>query len=324
MSDVELGIIAGLCFLLGAFFSGSETAFIASSRIRLRNMAERGNKRASSALELLDDPHYLMSAVLVGTNLAVIGCTSTFTAIMGRYFGDVGPTVATAVLVPLFLVFDELLPKGIFLYYGSKAAVLSVAPLKLFTTLLYPLVKVLSALTGLFTVIVGIRGKSGSSVTTVDLLYHLRESEEAGLIPAETGRMALRTVEIKKLKAADVMHPIDEVAMVEYGRPLSAYREAFSRHGFSRMPVYREERNRVVGILSVHNLFKADPERDGGVRLDPPYFVTPSTPLVSVLYWMRSQGCHMALVKEGERVLGMFTLEDIIERLVGEIEDEFH
>jgi putative hemolysin len=144
VSDLYLGIISFFCFTLGAFFAGSETALIAANRIRLSYLSEKGNKRARMVLDFAEQPHHFMSCVLVGTNLAIIGCTTTFTAITTKHFGNSGSTLAIAVLVPLFLIFNEIVPKSIFLYYPSRAAMLSVLPLKAFSLLLYPVIRLFS------------------------------------------------------------------------------------------------------------------------------------------------------------------------------------
>ncbi|MBI4720138.1 MAG: DUF21 domain-containing protein [Chitinivibrionia bacterium] len=272
MSAFELGIISLACFILGAFFSGSETAFIASSRIRLRHLYERGNSRAGMVLNLLDDPKSLMSSVLVGANLAIIGCTSTFTALATRSFAESGASIATVVLVPLFLVFVDMLPKGIFLYYGSRAAISSVVPLRFFTVLMYPVVKLFSILSGALMRLLRMNKRERESLVTLDeLLYHLEDSKEAGLISKETMTLAERALALKQLTLIRAMEP-------RYGR----------------------------------------------LDLEEPYLVHKDTPLVRMLFHMQNRGCQMALVKDGERIAGMLTLENILEQLVGAIADEYH
>lgn len=325
MSDATLGMIALVSFILGAFFSGSETAFIASSRIRLRHLAQRGNRRAQMVLHLLDNPQLLMSSVLIGTNLAVIGCTTTFTAIVVRHTGESGASIATLVLVPLFLVFNELLPKALFLYYGSRAAVGAVIPLRLFTAILYPLVKLFSLLTAALMRLMRLdRHKRELLVTRDELLFHLEDSREAGLISAETMGMAERAVELRQVTAGDLIIPLDEIVMVPDGLTLEEYGDNFARTDFTRLPVYRGDRNTVVGILSIHNLIRAGDPRVGKLEYETPYFVEKDASIVRMLYYMKTHGCQMALVTDGDELIGMLTLENILERLVGSIADEFH
>jgi putative hemolysin len=325
MSDLTLWTIAIVSFVLGAFFSGSETAFIVASRIRLRHLAHNGSRRAQMVLNLLDDPKLLMSSVLIGTNLAVIGCTATFTAIMMRHFGESGASIATVILVPLVLVFNEMLPKALFLYYGSRAAINSIVPLRFFTAVLYPVVKVFSSLTEWLMRLLRLNRKERELLVTLEeLLYHLEDSREAGLISDETVGLAERAVELRQVSAGQMMIPRDHIVMVADRLTLDEYGEIFSRTDFTRLPVYRGKKDTVVGILSIHNLIRAGDPRDGRLEYETPYFVEKDTSIVQMLYYMKNRGCQMALVKEGERIIGMLTLENILERLVGSIADEFH
>jgi CBS domain containing-hemolysin-like protein len=137
--------------------------------------------------------------------------------------------------------------------------------------------------------------------------------------------MISRAMKLKNVHAADIMLPIDEVVMVEEKSSINDYREVFAGEGFSRIPVYRGNRNNVIGILSIHNLIRADDPREGKLVLNPPYVIPEDALLIKVLYHMRIHGCHMALISSsGGQLVGMLTLEDILERLVGAIADEFH
>jgi putative hemolysin len=288
MTESTLWFIALAAFILGAFYSGSETALIAADRIGIRHMAGKGSRRAKLVLELIDDPEYFLSVVLVGTNVASIGCAATFTAICTGYFGANGPTVATLILVPVWLVFSDIIPKGIFLYHANRAALESVYILRALTKVLHPVVWLFS--------------------TVADLSTRL-----------------LPRVELTQLHVNDVMVPREQIVMVDYASTTDGFFRAFQQAGYSRLPVYREERDNVVGVLSVHDLFKrrnADEIRSG---LLPAYTVPLNVPIVDILFEMKEQGRHMAVVRdENGRMVGMTTLEDILERFVGAIADEFN
>ncbi len=326
MSDLSLGIISLVSFILGAFFSGCETAFIASDPIRLRHMSKGGSRKARTVLTFLDNPQYLMSSVLVGTNLSVIGCTATFTAVLTRRFGETGASAAVVVLVPLFLIFNEILPKGIFLYYSARAAMLSAYPLKIFSIVLYPVIKAFSSTTDFLVKAAGIDLKAQRMNISMDeLLFHLEDSEEAGLISPETLDMVSRAVKLRRLSASEIMIPLEDVDMVESGQSIDAFKEALSRSGFSRLPVFRGTRSNITGILSIHKLLAAEDPREGEMELEATYVVSLKSSIEEILLKMQNQGCHMAFVeKDGGLIVGMLTLEDILERLVGAIEDEYH
>lgn len=326
MSDQTLIVIAIVTFVIAAFYAGSETAFIAADRIRLRHLANKGNRRAQRVLALLDDPEYFLSAVLVGTNLAVIGCTTVFTALMTRHFGDSGDEITTIVLVPLILVFEEIIPKGLFLYYANRAALMSVDLLRILTAILYPVVKFFSYIADLVTrALPGHKAAGTFNVSMEELLFHIGDSKEAGLIAPETSLLVERAIELKKLTALDVMTPLDRIVMLDADLPVDSYSAVFAREGFSRCPVYRGERTNVIGVISIHEYMSTgDPAR---VRdnLISPYLISVDTPIVDVLFEMRERGRHMAMITNaGGTIVGLTTLEDILERFVGAIADEFH
>jgi putative hemolysin len=326
MSTELLSWVAVFAFVGAAFFAGAETAIIAADRIRIRHLARQGNRQARELLKFIENPEYFLSIVLVGTNLGVIGCTTVLTAIMVDRFGNSGVTAATLILVPLLLVFEEIIPKAVFLYYADKAAVLSVYPLKFFGIVFYPVIRLFSGISSLLMKLFhGGRPSSRVQMTMEELLFHLQGSREAGLIPKDTMTLANRAFDFLGLRAVDVMVANDDVVMVREGLDNDEYRRVFAESRFTRLPVHGTSRSDIVGILSIRNLLKArHPHVDVPV-LDPVYDVATKTPIAEILVWMKNQGCHMAMVRdEAGVVVGMTTLEDILERLVGAISDEFH
>ncbi len=324
MSTALLGVIAVAAFLLGGFFAGAETAMIAADRVKIRHLAARGNRAAGKVLEYFANPGYFLSLVLVGTNLCVIGCTTTFTAIVTR-FGH-GAPVATLILVPLLLVFAEIIPKGMFLYYADRAAILSVYPLKFFGAILYPIVNLFSASSsGLMKLSRSRTVDPRTQMTTEELLFHLKDSGDAGLITGDTIALASKAFEFLDLKAGDVMMPIQKVVMVDEALDIEEYERIFYENRFTRLPVIRRATGKVAGILSVQNLLKARGPQGMPPILEAPYEVSTETPVSEILVRMRNQGGHMAVVRDaGGRLVGMATLEDVLEQLVGAMSDEFH
>ncbi len=325
MSDRDLIVITVVAFVLGIFYSGSETAFIAADRLRLRHLAASGDRRARSVLSLLENPRYLLSAVLVGTNLAVIGCTTAFTAYMTRHHGSSGATMATMILVPATLIFNEVIPKSLFLYYATRSALASVDILRVLTGLLYPIVRTFTMLSDFFTRFLPISPSSRLlNVSMEELLFHIGDSRGAGLIAPETTELIDRAIELKELTLSDVVTPLDAVVMLDGDIPFESQREVIDRERFSRYPVFRGERTNVIGVLSVHEYVTA-PDLEALRRgLRAPYAVAASARLSDVLLQMREGGRHMALIHGPDGTcLGITTLDDILKRLVGAIADEF-
>jgi len=325
MSDSLLWLVTVVSFVLGAFYSGSETAFITCDRIRMRHLAERGNPRARRVLSMLDNPGHLLSAVLVGNNLTVTACTTAFTALSVRYWGDNGATVATLLLVPSILMFSEIIPKALFLTYANRAALTAVDPLRILTGAVYPLVRGFAVLTDALTRSLS-RGShdDGARVSVEEVLFHIADSREAGLIAPETQTLIDRAVALRGLTVGNVLTPLERISMLDYEAPIESYAAVFALERFSRFPLYRGARENVVGVMSVHEYMTGpDPEATRAV-VSTPERVAIETPILDVLVGMREHGKHMVMVEQDGSVIGMTTLEDILERFVGAISDEFH
>ncbi len=327
MSVEVLAVISIVAFLLTGFFAGAETALIAADRVKIRHLAARGSKPAAAVLDLVGNPGYFLSLVLIGTNLAEIGCASTFTAIVVSYLGDSGATVATAILVPAILMFGEIIPKGLFLYYSDRAAILSIYPLKLLGVVLFPVVRLFYGASNLLVRIMGVSSvDQRTQLTGGELLFHLKESRDAGAIPKDTLTLASRAFEFLELKAGDVMIPIRNVVMAEDGKDIDEYERVFFETRFTPHPrVPRVEGRRGGDPRRPGIARSARPSRGIADVLEEPYEVSVDTPVSEILVRMRQQGCHMAMVRGREGgLVGMTTLEDVVERLVGAMSDEFH
>jgi len=320
---LALALLAVVSFLAAAFFAGCETALIASSRVRLSHMAGPSRRSARIVMDFLARPERFLSAVLIGTNLGVVACTTSFTALLERKIGASSSTLATVILVPLLLVFQELIPKGLALAYAERVSLLAAYPLRAFALAAAPLIDAASRLTSLLLRVMGVERRSEArGMSTEEVLFHLKESEQAGLITAETMALARRAVALRELKAADTMLPLERIVMAEEGRSLEDYRKLFARERFSRIPLYRGSRNQVVGVLAIRALLVA--LGGGRLELEEPYLVPGEASLMELLPVMKNRGCHMAFVCGKAGVEGMVTMEDILERLVGAIADEFH
>lgn len=325
MSDLALLTVAAIAFAVGVIASGCETAFFAADRLRLRHLASGGNRRAARALELSSNPEQFLSTLLVSYNLAEVGCTAVCTALAARWFGDSATTVVTLVLVPVWLVFNQIIPKGLFLYYATPAAVVFANAVRGLSLMSYPLAKPLSLLSDALTRFLPADPSTRLlNVSTEELLFHIGDSRSAGLIAPETTDLIDRAIELKQLAVRDVVRPIDQVVMLDADAPVESYAEVIAREGFSRYPVYRGDRSHIIGILSVHEYVTSTDREALRAGLRPLYVVSASAALSDVLVQMREGGRHMAVVRElGGDVAGITTLDDILRRLIGVIVDEF-
>jgi CBS domain containing-hemolysin-like protein len=257
--------------------------------------------------------------------LAEVGCTAVCTALAARWFGDSATTVVTLVLVPVWLVFNQIIPKGLFLYYATPAAVVFADAVRAGASILYPLAKPLSWLTDALTRFLPADPSTRLlNVSTEELLFHIGDSRSAGLIAPETTALIDRAIELKQLAVRDVTTPIDAVVMLDVDAPVDSYAEVIAREGFSRYPVYRGDRSNVIGVLTVHEYVTSTDREALRANLRAPYAVPASAALSDVLVQMREGGRHMAIIRDGNgAVAGITTLDDILRRLVGVIVDEF-
>ncbi len=325
MSDVFLLGVAAFAFAVGVVASGCETAFFAADRLRLRHLAANGSKRASRALELSSNPESFLSTLLVSYNLAEVGCTAVCTAVATHWFGDNATTVVTLVLVPVWLVFNQIIPKSLFLYYATPAAVAFADTVRAGSSLLYPVAKPLALLTDALTRFLPADPSARLlNVSTEELLFHIGDSKSAGLIAPETTALIDRAIELKQLAVRDVMRSADAVVMLDADAPVESYARVIAQEGFSRYPVYRGDRGHVIGILSVHEYATSTDREALRAGLRAPFVVPMTAPLSDVLVQMREGGRHMAVVRDQSgAVAGITTLDDILRRLVGVIVDEF-
>ena len=325
MSDFGLLVVAGIAFAIGVIASGCETAFFAADRLRLRHAAASGDRNAQHALELSSDPERFLSTLLVSYNLAEVGCTAVCTVLATHWLGDSATTVVTLVLTPIWLIFNQIIPKGLFLYYATPAAILFAGVVGPLSLLLYPLAKPLNLLAEALTRFLPADPSTRLlNVSTEELLFHIGDSRSAGLIAPETTALIDRAIELKQLAVRDVLTPLSQVVMLDYDAPLDSYAEVVAREKFSRYPVYRGDRSNIIGILAVHDYVTSTDREALRASLRPPYTVSISAAVSDVLVQMREGGRHMAIVRESNgNVAGITTLDDILRRLVGAIVDEF-
>jgi CBS domain containing-hemolysin-like protein len=325
VSDFSLIVVAGIAFAVGVFNSACETAFFAADRIRLRHLVATGSGRAQRVLELSSNPERFLSTLLIGYNLAEVGCTVVCTALAARWFGESATTIVTVVLVPVWLLFNQIIPKGLVLYYATPAAVACVDVVRLLSALLYPLARPLEGLTDLLTRFLPVSPSSRLlNVSMEELLFHIGDSRSAGLIAPQTTALIDRAIELKELSIRGVMTPLDAVVMLDWDAPIESHAAVIAREGFSRYPVYQGERSNVIGVTSVHEYVTARDRESLHEALREPFVVSADARLSDVLVQMREGGRHFAMIRDADgRMVGMTTLDDILKRLVGVIVDEF-
>lgn len=317
-------IIILLCIIMSAYFSATETAFSSLNRIRIKNMADKGNKRAALVLKLSEDYDRLLSTILIGNNIVNIACASLSTLLFVRLLGeDAGASVSTAVTTVIVLVFGEVSPKSIAKESPEKFSMFSAPILNFMAVLLTPLnflfkqwKKVLSRF---------FHSSASQGITEEELITIVEEARQDGGIDEQDGDLLRNALEFNELKAADILTPRIDVVGVNVCAGAEEIASVFTETGYSRLPVYQDSIDNIVGILYHKDFYNKIYGTGRGIKdvIRPALFITRHKKISQLLQELQASNHHIAVViDEFGGTVGIVTLEDILEELVGEIWDE--
>ena len=312
-----------------AFFSASETALTSLSKIRLRNMVDENVKNADLIMKLLEDPNRLLSSILVGNNLVNNGASALTTALAIQLFsGDAesGAGVATIIITIIILIFGEITPKTVAAQKAEKVALVVCRIISICVTIFKPVVAVLNVVTGALTRLFGcIPGEKVPLITAAELKTIVNVSHEEGVLELDERTMINNVFDFGDSKAKDVMTPRTDILAVPLDVSYEEYVRLVKEEGFSRMPVYGEDLDDIVGILYVKDIFFLDKEEFSAERyMREPLFTYESKPIAELLAEMKTSRLAVAIVlDEYGGTSGLVTMEDMVEEIVGDIEDEY-
>ena len=315
-------LMAGL-ILLSAFFSAAETAYSSASRTRLRSLAEKGNRRAGLACALGEEYDQLLSAILIGNNLVNIGAASLGTVIFVRLYGDVGATISTAVVTVVVLIFGEISPKSLARECPERFALFSAPLLRGLIWIMTPLnyaftqwKKVLSRL---------LRLERDCRTSREELLMLVEEVQQDGSIDQNEGELLRKAIGFSGREAAEILTPRVDLKAVDVEAGREELARQFSQTGLSRILVYDGSIDNIVGLIhqkDFYSLPEGEPWRLKE-RMTRPVFVWENEKIHGLLHRLQRARSHVAVVlDEYGGTLGIVTMEDILEELVGEIWDE--
>lgn len=326
-SDQWLHLIGlGILFLFSAFFSGSETALMSMDRLRVKYLADKDHKGARKLDSLLDAPETLLSTILVGNNLVNIAVSVFATTLLIDIFGGQGELLTILILTPLLLVFAEVCPKTYAARYPEKLSFRVLYPIRFAMWLLTPVNWVVTSIVGLLTRL--LQGEDARPLISEDeIRTMIKFGESAGVVAKNKRRMLHGVFDLSEIRVRDVMVPRTEVVGIEVGTPLNELIRIGSEVRHSRFPVYEGELDRIVGVIHIKEIlgFVGQPEDFSLSRVArAPYFVPEAKPVEALLQAFLRKQVHLAVVvDEYGGVEGIVTLEDIVEEIVGEIQDEY-
>ena len=322
-SNIPQIIILVVLVFLSAFFSATETAFSTFNRIRMKNLAAEGNKRAALVVKLDEKYEKFISTVLIGNNIVNIAATSIATVLFIRNFPENGATLSTVVMTVAVLIFGEITPKSLAKDLADPLAML-IAPIMyglciLFTPVTFLFQKWKQLLNKIF------RIKTEEKVTEEEILTMIEEASESGELTESETEIVKSALTFEDLKAKNILTPAVQVVKVDVDMPISEIKETFRETHYSRLPVYEGNPDRIIGILHEKDFYNRVIFGNAPLRevLSAPLFVSPAITTADLLAEFQKRKVQFALVtNEFGQIEGIVTMEDIIEELVGEIWDE--
>ena len=313
-----------ILLLLSFYFSLTETAFTALNRIRIKNMAEKGSKRAQLTLSLYDDFDRLLSSLLVGTNVANLTAAAICTVLFVNNFGDIGATLSTVVLTVIVVVFAEVTPKTLAKESPEKIALFCAPIMKFFMIFLKP---VNAFFTWWKKVLVRIFNTTASDrvMTEDELLSFVDEANHIGVIDDGDKKLIHNVIEFYDQKAKDIFTPRIDVAAISKDATKEEIATIFFNTGFSRIPVYEKSIDHIIGILHMRDFLRYVMKEDTSFEkiISPAVFVPSKMDIGDLFNLLQKEKTHLAIVvDEHGGTDGIATMEDILEELMGEIWDE--
>ncbi|MEE0867485.1 MAG: hemolysin family protein [Clostridia bacterium] len=311
-----------LLILFSAYFSASETAFSSYNKARMKNDAEDGDKKAKKVLKLSENYEKLISAILIGNNIVNIIATSISTLLFVSLIknGDLAVTVSTIVMTVTVLIFGEITPKTIAKKAPERMAKRFSKPLSAILTLLTPLTAIFSVWQRFILKVLKAEDESG--VTEEEIITVVEEAASGGEIDEQESELIKNVIKFSDLDVNDILTPRVDMAAVEIGWDRQRIAEVFSETEFSRLPVYEESLDKIVGILYQKDFYN-DSSLPVSQLIKPVKFIFSSMKISRLLKLFQESKCHMVVVNdEYGGTEGIVTLEDVLESLVGEIYDE--
>ena len=325
-SDILQLVILVLLLSASAFFSSAETALMTSNKLRIRNLAENGDKRAEKVLEITANTDKMLSAILIGNNIVNLSASALSTTLTLKMFGSSLVGVATGILTFLILVFGEITPKNVASKNAEDMALKYIGIISILVIVLTPAIYIVNKVAGIV-ISLFIKNNDDNNMVTEDELRAMVEvSHEDGVIEKEEKKMIVNVVDFGDTVAGDIMLPRVDMVMVSvessYGEILKIFRE----ERYTRIPVYEESPDNVIGILNVKDFLLIEDKENFSVKehLREPLYTYEYKKTSSLMVDMRKTGANIVIVlDEYGTTVGLITLEDMLEEIVGEIRDEF-
>lgn len=326
MDDWFSYILLVILIALSAFFSASETAYTTVNKIRLQNYVDAGSKKAKTALFIAENYDRTLTTILIGNNIVNIGASSIATLLFVKLFGPSGAAISTAVMTILILIFGEVLPKSFAKESSEKFALAFSRPLRILMTLFWPVVFLFIQLKKVAKHISPIKKEETPTVTEQELKFIVESIEDEGVLEKQESELVQHALEFDEKTVQEVLTPRVDMTTLDIEDDLQTNIGLVLTERFSRIPVCRGTSDRIIGILHTKDLLEALVRGDAidlASMVQPAFFVYKTKKLSSLLADFKRNKTHVAIVTDDYGgTVGMVTMEDLLEELVGDIWDE--
>lgn len=317
-----------ILLLISAFFSAAETSFMSLSKIRVRCMLDENIKGAKLVERLVENPSKLIGTILVGNNIVNISASALATALAIGLFKGNAVAISTVVMTILILVFSEITPKSLAAQNAEKVALIISKPLSLIIIVINPIVIIITKVTNFLIRILGGKiDKDTPYITEDELKSIVNVSHEEGVLETEEKQMIYNVFEFGDLQIKDVMIQRTDISAIEVSSDFNKIMRIIKKEKYSRYPIYEDNFDNIIGIMNVKDLIYIDQTTENFNIVDymrEPYFTYEFKRITEFFKEMKNNRVHMAIViDEYGGTAGIVTLEDLIEEIVGEIEDEY-
>lgn len=310
--------------LLSAFFSSAETSLTTVNRVRLKTLAEEGNRRAKTALEVLDKYGKMLSAILIGNNIVNLSASALATTLAIHIHFTVG--IATAILTVVILIFGEIVPKNMAMINSEKMALLYASMISGLMKLLTPLIFVIDSLAKGIMKLFRVDADKKTAMTENELRTYVEVGHEDGVIESEEREMIYNVFDFGDAVAKDVMIPRIDMVTVDKEATYEEVMEVFKDCMYTRIPVFEEDKDNIIGLINIKDFILVEDKAKFKISdiLRQAYYTYEFKKTADLLVEMRQKCFNVAFVlNEYGGTAGMITLEDLLEEIVGEIRDEY-
>ena len=312
---------------LSAFFSSSETALTTVNKIRMKNLAENGDKRAAKVLKVTSDSGKMLSAILIGNNIVNIGASSIATILAIDIFGDIGSGIATGALTIIVLIFGEVSPKTMATIKADSFSLNIAGIIDILMTVLTPVIFIINKLASGVLFLLRVNPNDADSAMTEDEIRTIvDESQESGAIEDEEREMIHNVFDFGDSLAKEVMIPRIDMTFVQADATFEELIDIYRENKYTRLPVYEESTDHVIGIINMKDVILLENLEEFSIRniIREPFFTYEHKNTADLFVEMRKASIPLAIVLDEYGVTaGMVTLEDLLEEIVGEIRDEY-